>query len=230
MQMAMAKVAAGDDEAYEAFGQRVDGTIYPVEFRLAAIPVAHENGALRVVTIRDITDRRGSEEQLRQAQKMEAVGRLAGGVAHDFNNLLTVVLGYAELLARGSAAGRSAAAPTLAGRSATAGERAADLTRQLLAFSRRQVLAAAGARPQRGRSATCETMLRRLLGEDIELGLALHAPGCWRCTPIPAQLEQVLINLAVNARDAMPHGGKLTHRDRATSTLDDALRRSPRRR
>jgi PAS domain S-box-containing protein len=154
---------------------------------------------------RDITQRVTLEDQLRHAQKMEAVGRLAGGVAHDFNNLLNVIMGYAALLSRRVAAGADASRLAQIVKSA---ERAAGLTRQLLAFSRKQVLepvvldlnAVVG---------ELGGMLRRLIGEDVELVLQ-PAAGLWPVKADPGQLEQVVMNLAVNARDAMPHGGALT--------------------
>jgi len=147
-----------------------------------------------------------TRDQLLHAQKLEAVGRLAGGVAHDFNNLLTVILGEAELaLARVEAS--SPEGKTLA-RIRTAGDRAAGLTRQLLAFSRRQVL-----RPEEldlsAVVAGLEDMLRRLLGEDVDL-VARCAPDVDPIVADAGQVEQVVVNLAVNARDAMPEGGKLT--------------------
>jgi len=154
----------------------------------------------------DISERVRLEEQLRQSQKMEAVGRLAGGVAHDFNNLLTVINGYSELL-QGSL---DPADPNhgLLTDVRDAGARAAALTRQLLAFSRRQVL-----EPRivdlgvvvRG----LEKMLRRLIGEDVALAASLP-PGLPKVCVDPGQLEQVVMNLAVNARDAMPGGGRLS--------------------
>ena len=154
----------------------------------------------------DVTQRIQLEEQLRTAQRLEAIGRLAGGVAHDFNNLLTVISGNGELLARALAP--EASEQMLVGEIRDAGERAASLTRQLLAFSRSQVLA-----PQvlelNGAVARIEGMLRRLIGEDIELACAL-APEAGFVRVDPGQLEQVIVNLAVNARDAMPRGGRLT--------------------
>lgn len=156
-------------------------------------------------TITDVTESRRLEEQFRHAQKMEAVGRLAGGIAHDFNNLLTAVLGFAEI-ARGRLDPSHPAVPAL-GEIRKAAERAADLTRQLLTFSRRQVLrptavdlntVVEGVRP----------ILHRLLGERIELRLDL-APSLSPVVADAGQLEQVLIHLAMNARDAMPEGGVL---------------------
>src|SRR5262249_4672415 len=154
-------------------------------------------------TCRDITERKQLEEQLRQAQKMEAIGQLAGGIAHDFNNLLTVINGFSELLTL-------QLEPTDPHRGPLdeilkAGERAAGLTQQLLAFSRRQALL-----PQvvdlNGVVADTETLLRRLLGEDIDL-VAVLRPELGRVRIDPRQLQQVILNLAVNARDAMPQGG-----------------------
>ena len=159
-----------------------------------------------VVNARDVTDRRKLEDQLRQSQKMEAVGQLAGGVAHDFNNLLTAILGYCSLMLD-EVPQEDPLRPDLMEIQA-AGERAAALTRQLLAFSRRQML-----QPQVVDVNTLirqlEKLLRRLISEDVELVTALAAD----LQPVrvdPASIEQILVNLAVNARDAMPVGGRLT--------------------
>src|SRR5437867_527462 len=155
---------------------------------------------------RDVTERLGLEQQLRQAQKMEAVGRLAGGIAHDFNNILTAITGHADLLPEdlGHHDPRRADVDEIR-RSA---ERAAGLTRQLLAFSRQQVL-----QPKvvdlNALVLDMDKLLRRLIGEDVELATVLD-PTLGRVTADPGQLEQVIVNLAVNARDAMPQGGKLT--------------------
>jgi two-component system, cell cycle sensor histidine kinase and response regulator CckA len=156
-------------------------------------------------TARDVTDRRRLEDQLRQSQKMDAIGRLAGGIAHDFNNLLTVILGYTDRLKGEIDEGR-ANRDTLKEIRAAA-ERAAALTKQLLAFSRRQVLQpkviAVNEIVQ-----NMQQMLKRLIGENIELATALSPePGLVRADP--GQLDQVIVNLAVNARDAMPQGGRL---------------------
>ena len=155
--------------------------------------------------LRDITERRRIEEQLRQAQKMEAIGQLAGGVAHDFNNLLTVIGGYTEIARRniGAGPGGNELAEVV-----RATERAAQLTRQLLAFSRQQMLDPAPL--DLGEvAAALVPMLRRLIGEDIEIAM-LAAPGLPSVLADRSQLEQVVLNLAVNARDAMPSGGTLT--------------------
>ena len=184
--------------------RRKDGSLIDVEILANSIILAGRPG--RLVLAKDVTERLRLEEQLRQAQKMEAVGRLAAGVAHDFNNILTAILGSAELLIDDLPEGHEHRVDAEEIRRAA--QRAADLTRQLLAFSRQQVLA-----PKvldlnavvRG----VETMLRRLIGEHIELRTALVGDlGAVRADP--TQLEQVLLNLVVNARDAMPQGGKLT--------------------
>ena len=155
--------------------------------------------------LRDITQRRKLEDQLRQAQKMEAVGQLAGGVAHDFNNLLTVIGGYTEIARRNIGAGPGG---TELAEVVRATERAARLTRQLLAFSRQQMLDPSPL--DLGEvAAALVPMLRRLIGEDIEIAM-LAAPGLPSVLADRSQLEQVVVNLAVNARDAMPSGGTLT--------------------
>jgi len=157
-------------------------------------------------TVVDVTDRHDLEEKLRQSQKMEAVGRLAGGVAHDFNNLLTVIQGYGRLLTERFQSNPEATDQVK--RIEDAAEKAAALTRQLLAFSRKQVL-----QPRvinlTGLVSNMDKLLRRMIGEDIEL-MTKTAPDLGPVKADPSQLEQVIMNLAVNARDAMPNGGRLT--------------------
>ena len=154
---------------------------------------------------RDITERRRLEEELRQAQKMDAVGQLAGGVAHDFNNLLTTIRGFADLLARGFEGDDTRRKDVAEILKAT--ERAASLTRQLLAFSKRQVLRVE-ALSVNGIVVDMVKIIRRLLGDSIKIETALE-PKLWTVRADPGQLEQVLLNLALNARDAMPRGGAL---------------------
>ncbi len=153
----------------------------------------------------DVTERKQLEGQLRQAQKMEAIGRLAGGVAHDFNNVLTAIFGYVDIL-REELPADSAAQRDLA-EVRRASERAASLTKQLLAFSRQQVLEPMVLEPN-ALIEDFEKMLHRLIGEDVELRLSL-AGDAGNVLADPGQLQQVLMNLVVNARDAMPTGGKL---------------------
>jgi PAS domain S-box-containing protein len=163
------------------------------------------NPAQLLGTIQDVTERRRIEEQLRQAQKMEAIGNLTGGMAHDFNNLLGIIVGYLGL-AREQISGDEGLA-AMVDEALDAAWRGADLTRRLLAFARRQPL-----RPVRIEAndliENTVRLLRRLLGEDIEV--SLHpAPDIWPIVADPAQLEAAIANLGTNARDAMPHGGRL---------------------
>ncbi|MCU1284731.1 MAG: multi-sensor hybrid histidine kinase [Acidobacteriales bacterium] len=197
--------------------KRKDGK--PITVRLSGHAITNASGeieAFQMIT-EDVTERRALEEQLRQSQKMEAVGRLAGGVAHDFNNLLTVIKGYSELMLE-----ELKDADPLRGEVEEikkAADRAAGLTRQLLAFSRQQVLA-----PKvldlNAVVGNMDKLLKRLLGEDIALYSVLES-GLGRVKADPGQVEQVIMNLAVNARDAMPRGGKLTV-ETANIELDEA--------
>jgi PAS domain S-box-containing protein len=184
--------------------RKKDGTVIEVEF--VSHPVVFDGHEAQLVLSVDVTERRLLELQFRQSQKMEAVGQLAGGVAHDFNNLLTAILGYADLLASRPGMERPALGEIEEIRKA--GERAAGLTRQLLAFSRRQVMEPVVLRVN-DLVANLEKMLRRLIGEDLDLVTRLD-PSIGNVRADPGQLEQVVMNLAVNARDAMPRGGKLT--------------------
>jgi PAS domain S-box-containing protein len=224
MRGAFARVAkdGGFEEEYRIV--RPDGEVRWIHDR--AFPVRDAAGRLeRVVGIaEDVTAhreaetrRRDLEEQLRQSQKMEAIGRLAGGVAHDFNNMLNVILGHANLgLRRADRPERLAASlrEILA-----AAQRSRDLTRQLLAFSRRQTIA-----PRVLDLNVCirdiESLLRRLIGEDVALHFAAGR-GLWHVSMDPSQLDQTLTNLAVNARDAMAFGGRLTIETRNVA-IDDA--------
>jgi len=160
---------------------------------------------LRGVTV-DVTEMTRTEERLRQAQKMDAIGRLAGGVAHDFNNLLTVINGYSEMLKASVEAGSPA--HQIAGQIHSAGDRAAALTRKLLAFGRKQLVRH---RPLdlNAMVAGMRQLLTHMVGEDVEADFSLAA-GALPIKADPAQVEQVLLNLVVNARDAMPEGGRLT--------------------
>ena len=168
---------------------------------------------------RDVTELRRLEEQYRQAQKMEAVGQLAGGVAHDFNNILQVILGYVDLAKHGLARGR-APLHRAATRSRMPRRAATALVRQLLTFSRREHAATAASSTSTRSSATSTKMLRRILGEHIELLRRRATAGLPPVWADPGHVEQVIINLCVNARDAMPQGGTHPHRAPAPSTLD----------
>jgi len=190
----------------ELRGLRADGSEFPLELTVARVRGDTRGGTTGF--IRDITERRLLEEQLRQSQKLEAIGRLASGVAHDFNNILMSIMGSADLLLMG--VGDDDPSRAEASEIKHSVQRGAGLTRQLLAFSRRQ--------PSSPRLIALgdviggmDTMLRRLIGPEIEFELIRPA------TPVmvladPAQLEQVVLNLVINARDAMPAGGRLTVR------------------
>jgi signal transduction histidine kinase/CheY-like chemotaxis protein len=177
-----------------------------IEVEIAVHPIDWKGRKAGMAVVMDITGRRLLEDQLRQARKMEAVGMLAGGVAHDFNNLLTIITGYSQLILnslRHDDPNRHSAEQIM-----KAGERAAALTRQLLAFSRRQVLQPKVLDINRLVSGL-SAMLQRLIGEDVDLRLVLPPDvGCVHADP--GQVEQVLMNLVVNSRDAMPKGGTLT--------------------
>jgi PAS domain S-box-containing protein len=188
----------------EVVGQRKDGTTFPMDLSVGETNQAGE--PVFVGVIHDLTYRKRIEEQLVQAQKMEAVGQLAGGIAHDFNNLLTVIIGSAETL-------HDALKPRpdlqrFADLIQRAGERGSELTRRLLAFSRRQML-----RPVQidcnALVRSMQALLRRTLREDVELRTELE-PALWTAIADPGQLESAILNLALNAQDAMPDGGRLT--------------------
>ncbi len=204
---ALANAARGVDLAAEHFQlTRADGSARAV--LLSTSRLRGDDGSENLLVLcNDVTERRNLEEQLRQSQKLEAVGRLAGGIAHDFNNFLNAILGYSELLAERLEGSDGAALGHLE-QIRRAAHRAAALTQQLLAFGRRRAIA-----PRvldlNAVVAEMEPMLRRLIGEQIDVVLHL-APDLAAVHADPGQLSQVLMNLVVNARDAMPHGGRLT--------------------
>ncbi len=216
----LGRVLRGEPRPAAQFRVRTKTGDYRVgEF--AATAQTHEGRLVSILGIaRDVTERVQLEQQLRQAQKMEAVGRLAGGIAHDFNNILTAITGYSDLLLEDLAASDPRRQDAAEVRKAA--DRAAGLTRQLLAFSRQQVL-----QPRvldlNALVSELEKMLRRLLGEDVELATRLE-PALGPVKADPGQIEQVIMNLAVNSRDAMPRGGKLTI-ETANVALDEAYAR-----
>jgi PAS domain S-box-containing protein len=187
----------------------VPGADGPRTYLVTKVPTRDDAGRANglIGVAKDITELSRAEVQLRQSQKMEAVGRLAGGVAHDFNNLLTVISSYSELLLEGLPGEDEARRDDL-GQIKKAALDAAALTRQLLAFSRQQVLEAR-VLDLNAIVTGAGKMLERVIGEDIRLALALD-PDLGAVKVDPGQIEQVIMNLAVNARDAMPQGGKLT--------------------
>ncbi len=197
-----------------------DGLITWGEVTVTFVRDENDEASFALVLVQDISERRELQDQLFQAQKMESIGRLAGGVAHDFNNLLTAILGYAEVLeeeVRGNAQARGFVEEIQ-----QAGSRAATLTAQLLAFARRQVVTRRvldlnEVVDDAGR------MLHRLLGRTIETELRL-APDLWKVDADPNQLQQIIVNMAVNARDAMPQGGHLLI-ETANDTLEETRAR-----
>ncbi|MBW3630493.1 MAG: PAS domain S-box protein, partial [Gemmatimonadetes bacterium] len=214
----------GTSWTFEVVQRRSDGTPLWAEITAAVIDYKGQPAILSVG--RDVSERhaaedalRESQEQLVQAQKMEAVGRLAGGIAHDFNNLLTAIKGFTELLLLDfdERDPRHPFVTEIQG----AANRAAALTRQLLAFSRKQVL-----QPRvldlNASVTDIDKMLRRLLGEDIRLE-TVQEPALGRVKADPSQIEQVLVNLAVNARDAMPNGGRIVIHTRNTELTRELI-------
>lgn len=205
VEMTRRKLAGEKVTAYDLEIIARDGSRVALEVNTSL--VFHDGVPIGVQGIaRDVTERNQLEERLRQSQKLEAVGQLAGGVAHDFNNLLTVIGGYSSMLLGKlpeDSPHRSAVEEIK-----KAGDRAAGLTRQLLAFSRKQILQPV-VLDLNVVVSDLDKMLRRLIGEDIDL-LTITEPGLGHVNADPGQMEQMVINLIVNARDAMPAGGKLT--------------------
>ncbi|HLF92096.1 MAG TPA: ATP-binding protein [Planctomycetota bacterium] len=200
---------------FDSLLRRQDGQMVPIE--LTATYVKFKDRELSCAFVRDVSDRKKLEEQFFQAQKLEAIARLAGGVAHDFNNLLTVINGYSNMLLEQASPKDSLR--ELYQEIYDAGRRAAGLTRQLLAFSRKEVIVPV-ALDLNTLLRQFEKMIRRLLGEDIQIGLDMD-PELGKIKADPGQIEQVVMNLAVNARDAMPQGGSLVVQT-VNVTLDPA--------
>jgi PAS domain S-box-containing protein len=196
---------------------RKDGSVALGQLAASLVVDAKAEPRFAIVMVEDLTERLHLEEQLRHAQRMEAVGQLAGGVAHDFNNLLTVIAGRTRFAIRSLGDSDGEIRGDL-DEIAAAADRAASLTKQLLAYSRRQVL-----QPRvidvNGVVANMHRMLLRLIGEDTEIVTEL-APDAVRVRADLSQLEQVILNLAVNARDAMPGGGRLAIRTASVAHVD----------
>ncbi|MGF1594862.1 MAG: PAS domain S-box protein, partial [Kiloniellaceae bacterium] len=199
-------ILAGEDWHGEFENRCKDGSLVSVSGTIA--PIKDETGRItHFISIQeDITERKALEAQLRQAHRMEAVGQLTGGLAHDFNNLLTIVIGNLDLLMEQPRIGGAAA--EMARHALDASLRGARLTQQLLAFARRQSLEPEAFDVRERIAATLE-LLRRTLGEQIAIEIRF-APDLWTVLADPAQLEAAFANLAINARDAMPNGGRLT--------------------
>jgi len=209
----------GRMDGFEARWKRKDGAAITVRISGRAVATEDEPADVLEAIAEDVTERRVLEDQFRQSQKMEAVGRLAGGIAHDFNNLLMVISGYTEVLLDQLTPENALHAKAEAIQQAS--DRATTLTRQLLAFSRKQLLELKVI-DVNAIVADMERLLRPLIGEDIELTTSLApAVGCTRADA--GQLEQVIMNLVVNAKDAMHNGGKICIRT-ASVTLDDTYR------
>jgi two-component system cell cycle sensor histidine kinase/response regulator CckA len=198
-------ILAGQVWQGETINRRKDGSTYTEDQTITPIRDEQDEITHFVAIKQDVSENRLLAQQLHQAQKMESVGRLAGGVAHDFNNMLGVIIGYSELLEE--QVGSNELLTRRTREIKKAGHRAASLTRQLLAFSRQQVLEATVLDVNEIVSETGK-MLQRIIGDEIELTTA-PCPVLAMVNADPGQIQQIIMNLAVNARDAMPHGGKL---------------------
>jgi PAS domain S-box-containing protein len=223
---AVQRAAAGEFVRFEAVYLAPGGVTHYIDFSLKPIVDAKGKVVMLIPEGRDITSYKKLEEQLRQSQKMEAIGTLAGGVAHDFNNILTVIMGIGSILRTKLA---ESALARYADEILTAADKAAKLTHSLLAFSRRQIM---NTKPEEINEIvrTIDTILRRVIGEDIDLHCSF-APEELVVMGDCGQIEQVLMNLAVNARDAMPRGGILSLRTECVELtgelLDAALKPGP---
>ncbi len=213
-------ILAGEVWQGEFTNRRKDGSLYPEEQTIT--PVKDGSGVIShfIAIKRDITERKRLEAELLHSQKMDSVGQLAGGIAHDFNNLLTVIAGTAFLISDQLAADDPVREDVQ--QITRAADRAAAMTRQLLAFSRKQILQSK-LLDLGGLLLDMETMLGRLIGEDIGVVVVVPAEGAFTITADPGQIEQVIMNLAVNARDAMPAGGTLMIEIRAVE-VDGAMK------
>src|SRR5437867_4066269 len=225
-QQGLANYLAGGKSAMlgkrlELTAMRADGTEFPVELTITRVPI--EGQPIFTSFIRDVTDRRQMEEQLRQLQKMESIGQLAAGVAHDFNNLLSVIQGHTYLLVGGMVTGTEAEESI--NQIGAAAKRAAALTRQLLTFSRKQQMA-----QQELNLNEVFNGIARMVERLLNAGIALEfepAPGLPALNGDVGMMEQLLMNLAINARDAMPRGGKLTISTCACEIKGEAAKRNP---
>ncbi|MGE0158756.1 MAG: PAS domain S-box protein [Gemmatimonadales bacterium] len=215
------RMAEGVEGRYELVGLHKDGRALTLE--AASKMIEAEGRTIRITALRDITQQRSLEDQLRQAQKLEAVGRLAGGVAHDFNNLLTVILTEIQLMRLGKGFDSTSEQAGSLTEIEQAARRAAGLTRQLLTFSRRDVADPRVLDPAQVVEGL-KKMLSRIIGEDVSLDVVAD-PDAGHVRMDSGHLEQVIVNLAVNARDAMPSGGQLRVEIQNASLDDDYAQR-----